>query len=218
MLVHMFICPNLHVCMLYAMLSMPRSTFSICCLSRSTCSYACSHAYMFISTCLGFYDMFPMFCSSFCSMLMSGLCSHMLDTMSMVMVCSNLCVCMLFAMFCAQIRFCTCLYVWIHVLSCLCVQLLHAHTCFAHAYAQIYVYVLRSMFSHVRVLRSRFFTCLCAQTYALHALCYIPCAHVLHVMFCAQTQVMFVMPCAIIALLLLCLSFLCFGHLVGFIS
>ena len=76
--------------MLYAMLSMPRSTFSMCCLARSTCSYACSHAYMFRSTCLGFYAMFPMFCSSVFSMLILGLWAHMLDTMSMVMPCSDL--------------------------------------------------------------------------------------------------------------------------------
>ena len=54
---------------------------------------------MFRSTYLGFYAMFPMFCSSFCSMLMLGLCAHMLDTMSMVMLCLDLCVCMLFAIF-----------------------------------------------------------------------------------------------------------------------
>ena len=87
--------------MLYAMLSMPRSTFSMCCLARSTCSYACSHAYMFRSTCLGFYAMFPMFCFSVFSMLMLGLWAHMLDTMSMVVPCSDLYVCMLFTMFSA---------------------------------------------------------------------------------------------------------------------
>ena len=57
------------------------------------------HAYMFRSTCLRIYALFPMFCSSFCSMLILGLCAQMLDTMSMVMLCSNLCVPMLFAIF-----------------------------------------------------------------------------------------------------------------------
>ena len=57
------------------------------------------HAYMFRSTCLGFYAMFPLFCFSLCFVLMLGLCAHMLDIMSMVMLCLDLCVCMLFAMF-----------------------------------------------------------------------------------------------------------------------
>ena len=108
--------------MLYAMLSMHRPTFSMCCLVRSTCSYACSHAshldlhfyalyhvcilrsmflhaYIFRSTFLGFYAMFPLFCSSLCFVLMLGLCAHMLDIMSIVMLCSNLCVHELFVMF-----------------------------------------------------------------------------------------------------------------------
>ena len=50
------------------------------------------HAYMFRSTCLGFYAMFPLFRSSFCFMLKLGLCAHMLDIMSMVMLCSDLCL------------------------------------------------------------------------------------------------------------------------------
>ena len=37
--------------------------------------------------------------SSFCFVLMLGLCTHMLDIMSMVMLCLDLCVRMLFAMF-----------------------------------------------------------------------------------------------------------------------
>ena len=56
------------------------------------------HAYMFRSTCLGFYAMFPLFRSSFCFMLKFGLCAHMLD------ICLWLCfaqifVFLLFAMF-----------------------------------------------------------------------------------------------------------------------
>ena len=57
------------------------------------------HAYTFKSTYLGFYAMFPLFRSSLCFALMLGLCAHVLDTMSMVMLCSDLCVRMLFAMF-----------------------------------------------------------------------------------------------------------------------
>ena len=43
--------------------------------------------------------MFPLFHSFFFFMLMLGLCAHMLDIMYMVMLCSDLCVRMLFAMF-----------------------------------------------------------------------------------------------------------------------
>ena len=57
------------------------------------------HDYMFRSTCLGFYTMFPLFCSSFHFVFMLGLCAYVLDTMSMVMLCSDLCVRMLFVMF-----------------------------------------------------------------------------------------------------------------------
>ena len=59
------------------------------------------HAYMFKSTCLWFYVMFPLFGSYLCFALMLGLCAHMLDNMSMVMLCSGLCVSMLFATFLA---------------------------------------------------------------------------------------------------------------------
>ena len=80
------------------------------------------HVYMFRSSCLGLYTMFPLFCSSFCFVLMLGLCVHVLDTMSVVMLCSDLCAHMLFVMFYAQICIHTCLYAWIHVLPCLCVS------------------------------------------------------------------------------------------------
>ena len=48
------------------------------------------HAYMFRSTCLGFYAMFPLFHSSLCFALMLRLYAHMLDTMSMIMLCLDL--------------------------------------------------------------------------------------------------------------------------------
>ena len=57
------------------------------------------HAYMFRSTCLGFYAIFPLFHSSLCFALMLGLCAHLLDIMSMVMLCLVLCGCMVFSMF-----------------------------------------------------------------------------------------------------------------------
>ena len=74
MLVHMFFCPDLRACALCYMF-MPRYIISMCCLARSTCFYACLHAYMFRSTCLGFYAVL----SSFRFILMLGLCAHMLD-------------------------------------------------------------------------------------------------------------------------------------------
>ena len=52
--------------------------------------------------------MFPLFFSSLCFVLMLGLCAHMLDIMSMVMLCSD------------HVYILTCLYAWIHVLPCLC--------------------------------------------------------------------------------------------------
>ena len=57
------------------------------------------HAYMSRSTCLGFDAMFPLFCSYLFFALMLGLCAHTLNVMSMVMLCSDLCVHTLFAMF-----------------------------------------------------------------------------------------------------------------------
>ena len=73
-LVHMFFCPDLRaLCYMF----MLRSIVSMCCLARSACFYACLHAYMFRSTCLGFYAML-----SFVSLLFSlyfevrVMCSH----------------------------------------------------------------------------------------------------------------------------------------------
>ena len=69
---------------------------------------------------------------------------------------------------------------------------------FSHAY------ISGSMFLHARVFRSLHYL-----LYAIfHVLvCSMPC-------LCAQTQAMFVLPCAIVPLLSLYLSFLCFGHVV----
>ena len=115
---------------------------------------------------------FPLFRSSFYSMLMLGLHAHMLDIMSMARLCSDLCVRMLFAMFYAQIHILTYLYAWIHVLPRLCASFhmpthmlpfLGLDLCLC---AQIYVFI-----------------CWCARIYALLALFHLPCACVLHVMF-----------------------------------
>ena len=59
------------------------------------------HACMFRSTCLGFLCHVSFVRSSFGFVLMLGLCAHMLDIMFVVMLCSDLCVRVLFAMFCA---------------------------------------------------------------------------------------------------------------------
>ena len=67
----------------------------------------------------GFMPCFPLFRSFFHFILMLGLCAHMLNIISMVMLCSDLCVRVLFAIFYAQIRIRTCLHAWIHVLPCL---------------------------------------------------------------------------------------------------
>ena len=95
---------------------------------------------------------FPMFHSSFCFMLTLGLHAHMLDIVSMVMPCLDLCVYVLFSMFLAYIYICTCLYAWIHVLPCLCAKL-------SHVYTRVAMPMSRSRFSHACVLGSMFFMC-----------------------------------------------------------
>ena len=92
----------------------------------------------------------------------------------------------------------TCLYAWIHVLPCLCAKFLH-----------VYMYV-----SIPICLDLCFHMSMCLDLCSLHVLCYIPCACVLHVMFVCLDLGYVVMPCAIVALLSLCLSFLCFGLMV----
>ena len=75
---------------------------------------------------------------------MLGLCAHMLDIMSMVM----LCVRMLFSVFCVEIRIHTCLDAWIHVLPCLCASF--------HMFTHVAMPTPGSTFLHAYVLRSRF--------------------------------------------------------------
>ena len=173
-----------------------RSMFFYACshayLSQSTCSGAFMpcfvlismflHVYMFRSICLGFYAMFPwFFFPSFCFVLKLGLYAHMLDIMSMVMLCSDLCVRMLFAMIYAQIP-----YMLICLDSCstmfMC-QLSHVHTCVAmpmprsiFLYACVlgsrflHAYMSTSMFLHARVLRSMLYV-----LYAIYMCLCTPC-------------------------------------------
>ena len=119
--------------------------FMPCFVLRSTSL----HAYLFRSTCLGLMPCFPLFCASICFVLMLGLCAHMFDIMFMVMLCSDLCVRTLFAMFYAWIRTCTCLYAWIHVLPCLCASF--------HMLTHVAIPLSRSMSSHACVPRSVFY-------------------------------------------------------------
>ena len=118
------------------------------------------HAYMFRSTCLGFYAMFPLFRSSLCFVLMLGLCAHMLHIMSMVMLCSNLCVCMPFATFYAQICIRTCLYAWIRVLPCLCASF--------HMPTRVAMPMPRSMFMYLDLC---FHVLVCSD---LRSACFMP--------------------------------------------
>ena len=149
------------------------------------------HAYMFRSTCLGFYAMFLLFRSSLCFALILGLCAHVLDTMSMVMLCSDLCAHMLFAIFYAQIRIRTWLYVWIHVLPCLCAcfhMFTHALPCLCldlHFYMLacsdlgFHILICPDLYFHMLVcldLCSASFMpssmCLCAPCHVCLAMCY----------------------------------------------
>ena len=143
---------------------------------------------------------FPMFYAYFSSRLTIRVtCSHVC-MMLFTTLFLDLCVYVLFAMSHAQIYICICLYAWIHVLPYLCAK-------FLHIYMYVSMPICLDLCSHVSM---------CLDLCSLHTLCYI--FHVLvHSMpcLCAQTQAMFVMPCAIVAFLLLCLSLLCFGLMVG---
>ena len=165
----MLICLDLHVFMLYDMLSMlrssffhvfdvrstcfhvsyhvfvPRSIFPMCCLARSTCFYACFHIY------LSFLHVFMLYAMSRSFFLMCrclDLHTHMLDIMSMVMPCLDLHVC-------------------IHVLCS-----------YAYVYAFIFLYawicVLPCFYTYIHMLRCTF-TCLHAYFHAY--MCRLVCLH-----------------------------------------
>ena len=142
---------------------------------------------MFRSTCLGFYAMFPLFRSSLCFALMLGLCAHVLDTMSMVMLCSDLCERMLFAMFYAYIYIRTCLYAWIHVLPCLCAcfhMFTHTLPCLClcldlHFYMLVcsnlgfHMLVCPNLCSYMLVCLDLCFTCFMPSSMCLCAPCHV---------------------------------------------
>ena len=137
---------------------------------------------------LGFMPCFPFYVDV-------RLHAHMLDIMSMVMSCLDLHVCMHILCFYAYIRVFTCLYAWIHVLPCL-------RTSFLHVHLNVFMLICLDLCFHMPM---------CLDLCSLHTLCYLPCACVLHAMFVCLGLDLFVMPCAIVALLSHYLSFLRFG-------
>ena len=94
--------------------------------------------------------MFPFFCSSFCFALMLGLCAHVLDNMSMAMLCSDLCFLFLF-LFCIDVR--------VMAMLAIFFAFVHAYMLgfmFFHVYVLAFMPMPRSIFLHACVLRSRF--------------------------------------------------------------
>ena len=138
---------------------------------------------------LGFMPCFPFYVDV-------RLHAHMLDIMSMVMSCLDLHVCMHILCFYAYIRVFTCLYAWIHVLPCL-------RTSFLHVHLNVFMLICLDLCFHMPM---------CLDLCSLHTLCYLPCACVLHAMFVCLGLDLFVMPCAIAALLFL---FFCFMLMLG---
>ena len=166
-------------------------------------------AFMFRSTCLGFYAMF------FCVL---RLIVFQVDDQGYMFTCLFNVIGYDFAWIYAFMRF----------LSCFMLRSASVHV-YVLGFMFYNVYVLGFMFYHVYVLNFYMFTCifqcLCIQIYFFACLC--AWIYVLYMLFtffhvlvcsmpysCAQTQALFVMPCAIVALLLHHLSFLCFGLMV----
>ena len=79
----------------------------------------------------------------------------------------DLCIYVFIPMLYGQILVFTCLYAWIHVLPCLCAR-------FLHVYMHVSMPICLDLCFHMPM---------CLDLFSLHALCYIPCACVLHAMF-----------------------------------
>ena len=117
------------------------------------------HACMFRSTCLGFLCHVSFVRSSFGFVLMLGLCAHMLDIMSMVML-------LLRSMCSCAFRYVLCLDPHPYMLICLdsrssmfMCKLSHFHTrCHAYMFGSMFSHacVLGFMFSHAYMSRSMF--------------------------------------------------------------
>ena len=110
---------------------------------------------------------FPMLCSSFCSWFTLGLHAHML------VWCCWLCLAWIYVLYVfismlyGYILVFTCIYAWIHVLLGLCAKL-------PHVYMHVSMPICLDLCFHMLV---------CLDLCSLHALCYLPCACVLHAMF-----------------------------------
>ena len=87
--------------------------------------------------------------------------------MLLAMLCSDLCIYVFISMIYSWILVLTRLYAWFHVLPCLCAKFLH-----------VYMYVSMPI-----CLDLSFHMPMCLDLSSLHALCYLPCTCVLHVMF-----------------------------------
>ena len=109
----------------------------------------------------------------------------MLDIMSMVMLCSDLCVRMLFSVFCVEICIHTCLYAWIHVLPCLC--------------ASFHMFVCLDLCLHMLVC-----SILCSGCFMLSSMCLCAPCHicVLRPRLCLSCHVLLYPFCRFIFLLL----------------
>ena len=130
----------------------------------------------------------------FCSMLMLGLHAHIPNIMSMVMPYLDPHVCM----------HVLCSYAYVYGFICFMLGFLFFHTftltptCLdihSHAYMHMSMPICLDLCCHMLV---------CLDLCSPHALCHLPCACALNAMF------MFVMPCAIVALLSLLSFFLVF--------
>ena len=160
--------------------------FSPCLVLRSTSIYVYMLGSMFYRIYVLSFHMFTHVLPCLCL----DLCFHMI-------VCLDLYFYVLFTVFRAQIYIHICLYAWIQVLPHLCAKLSHVHKCVAMP-------MPRSMFSRACVLGSKLYTFYVVLHVLLRSM---PCLR-------AQTQAMFLMPCAIVALLSLYLSFWYFGVMV----
>ena len=139
------------------------------------------HVYLSFLHALCFMPCVPMFYAFFCSRLMLGLHARMLDIMSMVMPCLDLCVlCIYFH----AIWLDPCLHMLICLDSCssmiMCQVSTRLHACF-HAY------VSRSMLSHACVLGSMFSTCFMPSSLCLCTPCHV---YVLRPRLCLSCHVL----------------------------
>ena len=162
---------------------MPRSIVSMCCLARSTCFYTCLHAYMFRSTCLGFYAMLSFVLFLFLLYFdVRAMCSHAWYHFYGYTLLGSMCSC--------AFRHVLCLDPHPYMLTCL-------DSC-----SSMFMW-----FIHIAIL-----ICLdlCFHIAWNYALCHLPCACVLHAMLVCLGLDLLVMPCAIAALLFHLSHFLVF--------